>query len=87
MGRKNDTAALVASPPQGGMDHTISVRKIDNGYLVRSSSFNDQTGEFKSAETFSKNAPTIVPAKVARGANPDAGGALERAMDYLKCSE
>ena len=79
----SDTAALVARPPGGGEDHSVSVRKIDNGYLVRTSTCDERTGMYRSSEQFYERAPKILPPRVARGAAPDAGNALADARKYL----
>lgn len=58
MARLNDTAGLTRRP-SSDVEHTISVKKIDNGHIVRSSTYNCGTGEYKSSEMFSKNPPKI----------------------------
>jgi hypothetical protein len=35
----------------------VSVRKIDNGYLVREWSSNERTGSYKSSEHYSRDLP------------------------------
>lgn len=64
----NNTAALVSRGPDGGEEHSISVRKIENGFLTRQSSYNPGTGECHSSETFSKSRPEIRPPRVRGGA-------------------
>lgn len=60
MGRRlNDTAPIAERGCESGVEHTVSTRKIDNGFIVRSSSYNGGTGEYKSSEQFSKNPPKI----------------------------
>jgi hypothetical protein len=81
--RLNDTAAIAATPPSGNQEHSISVRKIDNGFIARSSTFNSGTGECKSSEQFFSSAPKIIPARVARSMDADAGGGLADTMAYL----
>jgi len=68
MPRLNDTAALVALPSDGATEHTVSVKKIDNGYLTRTSSYNYETGECRSNEQFSTEKPRINPPGVSRDA-------------------
>lgn len=58
MARLNDTKALVERAPSAGSSHHISTQKIDNGYLVRKSVCTD-AGEYKSEESFSRNAPRV----------------------------
>lgn len=50
MGRLNDTAALRG--PSSCCDISVSTRKIDNGYIKSTSSYNQKTGAFKSSEEF-----------------------------------
>jgi len=85
--RLNDTRALVDQPPRYGENHTVSTRKIDNGFLVCESSCDPKTGEYRSSEQFYKEAPRVIPPKVARGQNPDAGSALADTMKYLADGE
>lgn len=80
--RLNDTAAIAANPPSGNQEHSISVRKIDNGFIARSSTCNSATGEYKSSEQYFASAPKIVPAKVAR-AGDSASAGLADTMAYL----
>lgn len=81
--RLNDTAAITGRSATSNIEHSISTRKIDNGYIVRESSCDPNTGEYKSSERFMKNAPTIVPAKVSRGPSPDGPNSLADAKSYL----
>lgn len=82
--RLDDTAALVANPMGSGESHSVSTRKIENGYLVCESSCNPRTGEYTSSERFSAEEPRIVKPSV-RGSSPDAGpSGLRLAMDYVK---
>jgi len=82
--RLNDTRALVDRPFQAGEDHSISVRRIENGYLVRQSACNPETGEYRSSESFSSTPPRITPPKVAgRQANGDTGGTLRSTKAYM----
>lgn len=81
--RLNDTAAIAATPPSGNQEHSISVRKIDNGFIARSSTCNSATGEYKSSEQYFPSAPKIIPARVARSMDADSGGGLADTMAYL----
>lgn len=58
MARLNDTASI-AKRPASDVEHSVSVRKIDNGHIVRSSTYNPGTGEYKCSEMFAKNPPKI----------------------------
>lgn len=64
MPRLNDTEALVVQPAEAGMEHSVCVKKIDNGFLTRTSRYNPQTGEYACDEQFSKKPPRITPARV-----------------------
>ena len=55
--RLSDTASLVARSPEGEMERTQRIRKIDNGYLVSDSTYNPRTGVCKSSEKFSVSPP------------------------------
>jgi hypothetical protein len=88
--RLNDTASLAAKPLGAGESHSISTRKIDNGYITTTSSCNEATGEYRSSQTFTKNPPRITPPAVdgRQGVSPDgAGSALRGAVEYLKAGE
>lgn len=51
MSRLNDTAAVKAMG-NSCCDMDVSTRKIDNGYIERTSYYNPKTGEYKSSEKF-----------------------------------
>lgn len=74
--RLSDTAALAgpAYSLSGSQERTIAVRKIDNGYIVRESSYND--GNYSSCEHYSKTAPNLGENKAE---NP-----MKRAKDYME---
>lgn len=86
MSRLNDTAALVSRGPEAGIRHTISSRKIDNGYIVEQSRCNPATGEYSCTENFTREPPRIVAPrldgrhKVVSGDGPDA---LKDTVGYL----
>jgi hypothetical protein len=84
--RLNDTEALVARPFEGGEEHSISSRKISNGYITRTSSYNPHTCEYTSAEMFTKNPPKLqAPRMDGRSAPRDATGnnSLSDTKKYL----
>ena len=82
--RLNDTEGLRPSSGMAdGGDHSVSVRKIDNGYVVRQSSYNNKTGQCSSSETFSEREPRVSAPKVGKSPAPDQGSPLRGAMDYL----
>ena len=58
MARLNDTSALVSQPMRNGGTVTKSVRKIDNGYITKTSEYNDKTGQYKCASEYSKDVPS-----------------------------
>lgn len=62
--RISDTAAIVGAPYRSEQEHSISVRKIENGFITRTSSCNPHTGEYRSSEQFTKSAPNITPPKM-----------------------
>lgn len=55
MGRMSDTKALVEKPLAMGMERTIASRKIDNGFIIRTSEYNQKTGDCKSSECYSRD--------------------------------
>ncbi len=83
--RLNDTEALVVRPFAGGEEHSISSRKIENGYLTRTSSYNPGTGECKSAEIFTKNPPKLTAPRMDGRQGRDATGdsSLADTVKYL----
>lgn len=75
MTRKSDTRALVERPPRAGQSHSVSVRGIDNGYVVETSSCDPHTGEYRRSEMYSERAPKISPPRAVRsGLDRDATG-------------
>ena len=82
--RLSDTAALVAEPFGRGEEHSISTRKIENGFITRTSRSNPMTGEYECREAFSKSQPRILPARTARGVGEANGeSTLRETMSYL----
>lgn len=82
--RLSDTASLVGKSPGGGENYNISLRQVDNGYVVCQSSCDPHTGEYRSSEQFYKERPRIMAPRVARGVSPDVGeGGLRDTMNYL----
>lgn len=52
--------AVPSSPPsKKGGSETIEIRAIENGYIIRKSSYNDKPGGYKSSEYFSAKKPDI----------------------------
>lgn len=56
MSRLNDTNALISRPLAEGECETREVRKIDNGYITRTSSYGP-SGSYRSSESFSPDVP------------------------------
>jgi hypothetical protein len=86
MARLNDTQALTERPFAAGESHSISTRKIDNGYLTSVTTCNPNTKEYKTAEVFTKNPPKIMAPRMdgrQRGPAPDSGNTLRDAKAYL----
>ena len=85
MGKLSNTAALTGAPPSEATDHTVSVRGINNGYIVRTSCCG-RDGDYSSSETFTKNRPNISPpgVKYARGGGSTLDGNLSAAMLEVK---
>lgn len=82
--RLNDTESLTSRPFQAGEDHSISVRRVENGYLTRTSSYNPGTGDCKSAEVFTKNPPRLIPPKMdSRQGSVGEGNTLKQTKEYL----
>ena len=73
--RLNDTAALTQRPLEMGVEHTVSTRKVGDGYVTRTSSYNEATGKCTSTEQLSKTPPKIIPPRV-ESAPADAAGSL-----------
>lgn len=87
MRRLNDTAALAERSPDGELSHSISSRKVGDGYVVNSHTYNASTGESRCDEQYYKEPPKIVPGRVSRGmpVGRDAAGSrgLSDTMSYL----
>ena len=90
--RLNDTAAVVIGIGPSPVDKAgyksveKTVRPIDNGYIVRTSTSGD--GRYDSKEEFSPDMPELEPASMShdRGGSPDLGGSgsLSRARSYFE---
>jgi hypothetical protein len=80
--RLNDTSAIARSP-SSSEEHTISTEKIDNGYLVRKSTYNNETGECRSSKTFYEKAPRVTEPTV-RGESRSGGNSLSDAINSMK---
>lgn len=83
--RISDTQALVEGVPDGAgsFSHSISSRKIANGFVVSRHEFNEATGASHHQETFHERAPRLVAGKVARGPSPDTENPLSSVKKYL----
>ena len=81
--RLNDTAALVREPG-GNLEHSVSVRRIDNGFLVCRTTHNEGTGTFTRSEEFSKNAPRVGMPQVKKDAAGYGEGSLSAAVESLR---
>lgn len=71
--RLNDTMALVAEPLSGGVEHSVSVRKVGNGFVTKTSRYNPDTGGYQCSEDFSKKAPRVLAPKVMGGREGSVG--------------
>ena len=81
--RLNDTAALVREPG-GNLEHSVSVRRIDNGFLVCRTTHNEGTGTYTRSEEFSKNAPRVGMPQVKKDAAGYSEGSLSAAVEMLR---
>lgn len=68
-------------------DHaSVSVRQIDNGYIVAKSSYRD--GEYKSSETFTKERPKVelevYDKAPARRSRPTSANSLSSAIKHTR---
>lgn len=76
--RLNDTAAVASMPVSEGHYASVSVRKIDNGYITSRTSNHGQN--YVSTETFSENQPDLDGGIH----GPDSeGNPMRRAAEYL----
>lgn len=48
----------ISAPVSSNQSVSVDVRKIDNGYIVRKSTYDDK-GNYKSSERFSATKPTV----------------------------
>lgn len=84
--RLSNTAAITERPYEAGEDHSVSVRKIENGYLTRTATCNPNTGSYRSSEVFTKTPPRITPPSMDAGQGEEMVGSqtLGDTMRYLK---
>jgi len=82
--RLSDTGALQMPIPSSKSESiSVSVEKIDNGYLTRTTRCGD--GGYQCITRYSKEKPVIVNSfDVAEGASPDASNSMVRAKAYLQ---
>ena len=84
--RLNDTAALVGNAPSMSTNETfsVSIRKIDNGYIVSTSQCNGMAG-YHSSEKFVSQKPKLgsLVDEDDEEVGPDKG-ALSRAKTFLQ---
>lgn len=83
MPRLNDTNAIADSPSSRDENYSVSKRRVDNGFIVCESSYDEHTGQRKYSEKFYRESPKIVPPRVSRGNSPDSAGGLADTMKYL----
>jgi len=81
--RLNDTASIVATTLGEGENHSTSVEKIDNGYLVNRSSWNPRTGQSTSSKTYSETEPRMMPQGAGLG-DATGKGSLRDTMEYMR---
>jgi hypothetical protein len=72
--RLNDTAGLASRPLEGTLEHSRTVEKVGQAYLVTERTWNSKTGDCKVVKSIEGEPPRVT------GPN-DAG--LRGAMDYL----
>ena len=65
--RLNDTAALAHRPLEVGVQHSVSTRKVGEGFVTRTESYNPSTGSCKTAEFISKTPPKVIAPYVEPG--------------------
>lgn len=84
MGKRLSNTAAIERESFSGQSHSISVRKIDNGYLVSKSSCGPD-GDYRSSESFHRQPPRISEPRVGRQARDSAGDeSLADTVDYMK---
>ena len=83
--RLNDTMALTSAPLGSQQYSSVSVHKIDNGYVVETCHSDPATGAHTSRKMFYDRAPNVRAPKVSRSGNPapDQGNPLRATMEYL----
>lgn len=82
--RLSDTAAIAGAPSVGDdgcKSINISVEKIENGYVTRTSSYGTGMDDYKSKEVYSAAAPKIAMPSEPR---PRSVGSLSSAIKSLK---
>ncbi len=62
--KKEQAGNAVSVPVPSSGESSITVRKIENGYVVRESTYNEKTGNFTAKETFSVDPPKVTLAGV-----------------------
>ena len=85
---KNTKSMAVPVPSGDHSSVSVDVRKIENGYIVRKSSYGEG-GKYSSSECFSSEKPKfeVRDAKGAdrgKGKSPSGGSSLSKAMGKLR---
>jgi hypothetical protein len=83
MARLNDTVSLVRKGLEAENQHSICTHKIENGWIIEISSYNQETGEYQHRSTFSEKQPNIIPGRVAYSTGDVGNGGLSGAVRYL----
>lgn len=86
MAKLNSSPAVIAGRPlEANESRSISTRKIDGGYIVRTSYCNESTGEYRTREEFTKSPPKIGSLRSAEASGEDKAGSLGLAdtMNYM----
>lgn len=82
MARLNDTRTLNARG-SNGRECSVSIEKIENGFLIRRSECNPGTGEYSCSTEFSRSEPELEAPRVRTRANAVGESSLGDTMRYL----
>lgn len=86
MARLNSSPAVLAGRPmEANETRSVSTRKIDGGYIVRTSYCNESTGEYRCHEEFTTKPPKVGSLRGPSAEGEDKAGSLGLAdtMNYM----
>lgn len=81
--KRSNTSGIANKLMGAGQSMEVSVRAIDNGFIVRESNCDAEKGIYETRERFSETKPTVGTKEVEVGKKMENGGSLHDAIKLL----